>query len=81
MAGLREAGLTVPGDVSIVGMDGHFLAAISNPALTTPCSRRPRRPACRAARRPIRRRRDGGRAAGSAAVSGREIPCVARSGG
>ncbi|ALK28940.1 LacI family DNA-binding transcriptional regulator [Burkholderia plantarii] len=35
MAGLREAGLAVPGDVSVVGMDGHFLAAISNPALTT----------------------------------------------
>ncbi|SAL38091.1 ribose operon repressor [Caballeronia arvi] len=35
MAGLRESGLRVPEDVSIVGMDGHFLAAISNPALTT----------------------------------------------
>jgi DNA-binding LacI/PurR family transcriptional regulator len=35
MAGLREAGLSVPNDVSVVGMDGHFLSALSNPALTT----------------------------------------------
>lgn len=35
MAGLREAGLRVPEDISIVGMDGLFLSAISNPALTT----------------------------------------------
>ncbi|NMM03246.1 LacI family DNA-binding transcriptional regulator [Paraburkholderia sp. RP-4-7] len=35
MAGLREAGLRVPEDMSIVGMDGLFLSAISNPALTT----------------------------------------------
>ncbi|MEK6347245.1 MAG: LacI family DNA-binding transcriptional regulator [Burkholderia sp.] len=35
MAGLREAGLRVPEDISVVGMDGHFLGAISNPALTT----------------------------------------------
>ncbi|GAB5095902.1 LacI family DNA-binding transcriptional regulator [Caballeronia sp. LP006] len=35
MAGLRESGLRVPDDMSVVGMDGHFLAAISNPALTT----------------------------------------------
>lgn len=35
MAGLRESGLRVPEDISIVGMDGHFLGAISNPALTT----------------------------------------------
>lgn len=35
MAGLREAGLRVPHDVSVVGMDGLFLAALSNPALTT----------------------------------------------
>ena len=35
MAGLRESGLSVPNDVSVVGMDGHFLSALSNPALTT----------------------------------------------
>ena len=35
MAGLRESGLVVPRDVSIVGVDGHFLSALSNPALTT----------------------------------------------
>ncbi|HET7794830.1 MAG TPA: LacI family DNA-binding transcriptional regulator [Rhizobacter sp.] len=35
MAGLREAGLSVPDDVSVVGLDGHFLAALSNPMLTT----------------------------------------------
>ena len=35
MAGLREAGLTVPDDVSVVGIDGLFLSTLSNPALTT----------------------------------------------
>ena len=35
MAGLREAGLRVPQDVSVIGIDGHFLAALSNPGLTT----------------------------------------------
>lgn len=35
MAGLRDGGLRVPDDVSVVGMDGHFLSAISWPALTT----------------------------------------------
>jgi DNA-binding LacI/PurR family transcriptional regulator len=35
MAGLREAGLRVPQDVSVVGIDGHFMAALSNPMLTT----------------------------------------------
>jgi DNA-binding LacI/PurR family transcriptional regulator len=35
MAGLRESGLTVPADVSVVGLDGHFLSALSNPMLTT----------------------------------------------
>ena len=35
MAGLHEAGLSVPRDVSIVGIDGLFLAALSNPLLTT----------------------------------------------
>ncbi|MBU9160413.1 LacI family DNA-binding transcriptional regulator [Burkholderia multivorans] len=35
MAGLRDGGLRVPDDVSVVGMDGHFLSAISSPALTT----------------------------------------------
>jgi DNA-binding LacI/PurR family transcriptional regulator len=35
MAGLRDAGVRVPDDVSIVGIDGLFLAALSNPMLTT----------------------------------------------
>ena len=35
MAGLREGGLNVPRDVSVVGIDGLFLAALANPALTT----------------------------------------------
>ena len=35
LAGLREAGLRVPHDVSVVGIDGHFLSALSNPMLTT----------------------------------------------
>ena len=35
MAGLREAGLDVPADVSVVGMDDVFLAALMNPPLTT----------------------------------------------
>jgi DNA-binding LacI/PurR family transcriptional regulator len=35
MAGLREAGVSVPRDVSVIGMDGHFLSALSNPMLST----------------------------------------------
>jgi DNA-binding LacI/PurR family transcriptional regulator len=35
MAGLRDAGLRVPHDVSVVGIDGLFLAALSSPMLTT----------------------------------------------
>ncbi len=35
LAGLREAGLRVPQDMSVVGIDGHFMAALSNPMLTT----------------------------------------------
>ncbi|CAN5608593.1 LacI family DNA-binding transcriptional regulator [soil metagenome] len=35
MAGLRAAGLSVPQDVSVVGIDGLFLSALSNPSLTT----------------------------------------------
>jgi DNA-binding LacI/PurR family transcriptional regulator len=35
MAGLREGGRRVPQDVSVVGIDGLFLAALSNPTLTT----------------------------------------------
>ena len=35
MAGLREAGCRVPQDVSVVGIDGLFLAALANPSLTT----------------------------------------------
>jgi DNA-binding LacI/PurR family transcriptional regulator len=35
MAGLREAGLSVPRDVSVVGIDGLFLSSLMNPGLTT----------------------------------------------
>jgi DNA-binding LacI/PurR family transcriptional regulator len=35
LAGFREAGLDVPGDVSVIGMDGLFLSALTSPALTT----------------------------------------------
>ncbi len=35
LAGFREAGLTVPSDVSVVGMDGLFLSALTSPGLTT----------------------------------------------
>ncbi|MBC7376526.1 MAG: LacI family DNA-binding transcriptional regulator, partial [Burkholderiaceae bacterium] len=35
MAGLREAGVRVPQEVSVVGIDGLFLAALSNPGLST----------------------------------------------
>lgn len=35
MSGLREGGLRVPEDVSVIGIDGLFLSALSNPALTT----------------------------------------------
>jgi DNA-binding LacI/PurR family transcriptional regulator len=35
MAGFREAGLSIPGDVSVVGIDGLFLSALMNPGLTT----------------------------------------------
>ncbi|MBG6073675.1 MULTISPECIES: LacI family DNA-binding transcriptional regulator [unclassified Polaromonas] len=35
MAGLRETGLRVPHDVSVIGIDGLFLSAVSNPTLTT----------------------------------------------
>jgi DNA-binding LacI/PurR family transcriptional regulator len=35
MAGLREAGLVVPQDVSVIGIDGHFMATLSNPMLST----------------------------------------------
>jgi len=35
MAGLRDAGLSVPADVSLVGIDGLFLSALMNPGLTT----------------------------------------------
>jgi len=35
MAGLRESGLRVPQDISVVGIDVHFLSALSNPMLTT----------------------------------------------
>lgn len=35
MGGLRDAGLSVPADVSLVGIDGLFLSALMNPGLTT----------------------------------------------
>ena len=35
MAGARDAGLHVPGDLSVVGIDGLFLFALSDPPLTT----------------------------------------------
>jgi len=35
MAGLRDVGLRVPQDVSIVGIDGLYLSGLSNPALST----------------------------------------------
>lgn len=35
LAGFREAGLAVPGDVSVIGMDGLFLSALTSPGLTT----------------------------------------------
>jgi len=35
MAGLRDAGVRVPQDISIVGIDGLYLSGLSNPALST----------------------------------------------
>jgi DNA-binding LacI/PurR family transcriptional regulator len=35
MAGLRAAGLGVPDDISVVGIDGLFLSSLCSPALTT----------------------------------------------
>ncbi len=35
MAGLREGGLRVPEDISVVGIDGLFLAGLAHPPLTT----------------------------------------------
>ena len=35
LAGFREAGLAVPANVSVIGMDGLFLSALTSPALTT----------------------------------------------
>jgi len=37
MAGFRDAGLVVPADVSVVGIDGLFLSSLVYPALTTVC--------------------------------------------
>ena len=35
LAGFRDAGLAVPADVSVVGMDGLFLSSLTSPGLTT----------------------------------------------
>ena len=35
LAGFRDAGLAVPADMSVVGMDGLFLSALTSPGLTT----------------------------------------------
>lgn len=35
MAGLRDVGVRVPQDISIVGIDGLYLSGLSNPALST----------------------------------------------
>lgn len=35
LAGFRDAGLMVPADVSVIGMDGLFLSALMSPGLTT----------------------------------------------
>jgi LacI family transcriptional regulator len=35
MRALNDAGIRVPGDISVVGMDGHILGAYVRPALTT----------------------------------------------
>jgi DNA-binding LacI/PurR family transcriptional regulator len=35
LAGFRDAGLAVPRDVSVIGMDGLYLASLSTPGLTT----------------------------------------------
>ena len=35
MAGLRDAGVAVPGEVSVIGIDGLFLCSLMSPALTT----------------------------------------------
>ncbi len=35
MAGLQEKGVSVPGDISIVGFDDNYLCRLTNPSLTT----------------------------------------------
>jgi DNA-binding LacI/PurR family transcriptional regulator len=35
LAGFREAGLSVPRDVSVIGMDGLYLSSLTSPGLTT----------------------------------------------
>lgn len=35
MAGFHDAGLEVPGDVSVIGMDDMFLSSLANPGLST----------------------------------------------
>jgi DNA-binding LacI/PurR family transcriptional regulator len=35
LAGFREAGLVVPDDVSVIGMDGLFLSSLTSPGLST----------------------------------------------
>ena len=35
LAGFRDAGLVVPRDVSVIGMDGLYLSSLTSPGLTT----------------------------------------------
>ena len=81
LAGLRDAGLAVPDDVSVIGMDGLFLSSLTSPGLTTvrlpvpgdgahdrrACDRPHGRPGHRAGRVPVRARAGRARVGGAAA--------------